>query len=127
MFSPENSNDMIAPLVQNDGDMGGWVQTPLSNFLIAGEDTQGKAARIEAVQVKGLEPPYHSHPEANETFYVINGKLTFFIAGETISAPAGTTVFIEQGKKYSFTVETETANTLILLTPAVSEKAQVRA
>jgi quercetin dioxygenase-like cupin family protein len=72
---------------------------------------------MEAVQVKGNEPPYHSHPEADETFYVINGKLTFFIAGETVSAPAGATVFIERGKKYSFTVETETANTLILLTP----------
>jgi quercetin dioxygenase-like cupin family protein len=127
MFSLENSNNMIAAVVQNDVDMRDWVQTPLSNFLITSEDTQGKAALMEAVQVKGNEPPRHSHPETDETFYVINGKITFFIAGETISAPAGTTVFIERGKEYSFTVETETANTLILLTPAVNEKAQVRA
>jgi quercetin dioxygenase-like cupin family protein len=125
MFSLENSNDMIAPIVQSDVDMRAWDQTPLSNFLITGEDTQGKAALIEAVQVRGNEPPYRSHPEADETFYVINGKLTFFIAGETISAPAGASVFIERGKEYSFTVETETANTLVLLTPAVTEKLPV--
>ena len=127
MFSLENSNDIIAAIEEKGQDTLVWVQTPLSNFLIRSEATQGKAAVMEAVQVKGNEPPRHSHPETDETFYVIEGKLTFSIAGETISAPAGTTVFIERGKEYSFTVETETANTLILLLPAVTEKVQISA
>lgn len=119
MFFLENSTDVT--IVEASSAAGPvWVQTPLSNILIGSEATRGKAAVMEAIQVKGYEPPPHSHPEADETFYVIDGKMTFFIAGETISAPAGTTVFIERGKEHSFTVETETADTLILWLPAVA-------
>ena len=96
----------------------GWSQTQLSSFLITSEETQGKAALLEAVQTKGNEPPRHSHQDTNEAFYVIDGKMTFYVEGETIAAPAGTTVFIGRGQEHSFTVDTATANTLVLLTPA---------
>jgi quercetin dioxygenase-like cupin family protein len=127
MFTLENSTSIITAVKAGGAAAFGWAQTPLSTFLIRGADTQGQAAVIEAIQVKGLEPPRHSHPEADETYYVIAGKMTFFIAGERISAPAGATVFIERGRVHSFVVETEMANTLILVTPAPPEKVQVRA
>jgi quercetin dioxygenase-like cupin family protein len=109
-------------------DTSAWFQAGLlTGFVITGETTQGKAAVMEAVQIKGQEPPRHSHPETDETFYVIEGKMTFYIDGKTIPAPAGTSVFIERGKEHSFTVETETANTLILLMPAPTGKVQAHA
>ena len=103
-------------------DKPSWPQTPLATFLISGEATQGKAAVLETVQRKGQEPPYHSHPETDETYHVIEGELTFSVDGKLIPAPAGTTVFIEQGKIHSFTVETESANMLILVMPAPAGK-----
>lgn len=108
-------------------DNQGWSQTPLASFLITGEATQGKAALLEIVQRKGQEPPYHSHPETDETYYVIEGELTFSVEGELISAPAGATVFIERGKIHSFAIETESANMLILVMPAPAEKLQAQA
>ena len=96
-----------------------WSEGPRSSFLITAEATQGQAALIEAVQQRGFEPPAHSHPQTNETYHVIEGEMTFTVNGQSISASAGTSVFIERGQEHSFTVETETANTLILLTPAV--------
>jgi quercetin dioxygenase-like cupin family protein len=127
MFSQANSNNGIAAVPNVGVDNSVWSQTPLANFVITGEATQGKAAVMEAVQRKGQEPPRHNHPETDETFYVIEGKMTFNVAGQTISAPAGTTVFIERGQEHSFVVETDTANTLILLIPAPTEKVQARA
>lgn len=127
MILQANSNEVLAA-GPNAGEANpAWPQTSLASFVISGETTQGKAAVMEAVQRKGQEPPRHRHSEIDETFYVIEGKITFFVEGETISVPAGTSVFIERGKEHSFIVETETANTLILLTPAPAQKTQVRA
>lgn len=104
-----------------------WAQNslaapiPFANFVISGEATQGRAALMEAIQHKGAEPPRHRHPETDEVFYVINGKMTFTVDGEVIPASAGTTVFIERAKEHTFVVETETAHTLVLLLPAPAE------
>jgi quercetin dioxygenase-like cupin family protein len=98
-----------------------WSEGPRSSFLISGEDTHGQAALIEAVHRQGQEPPAHVHPVTDEIFYVMEGEMTFYVDGESISAPAGTTVFIGRGKEHSFQVETTTANTLTLLIPAVTQ------
>jgi quercetin dioxygenase-like cupin family protein len=127
MFQQLISKNGLSAVLGAGADNPDWSQTPLASFLITGEATQGKAALLEMVQRKGQEPPYHSHPETDETYYVIEGELTFSIDGETISAPAGATVFIERGKMHSFTVETEIANMLILVMPAPAEKSQAQA
>lgn len=116
MFQQATTKNGISALSGVGTDYSVWKQTPLASFVITSEDTHGKAAVMEAVQRKGAEPPYHRHPETDETVYVIEGKMTFYVDGEQIPAPAGTTVFIERGKEHSFVVETEMANTLILLT-----------
>jgi quercetin dioxygenase-like cupin family protein len=117
----KNGSSVVPGLEVNSS---AWSQTPLASFIIPGEATQGKAAVMEAVQRKGDEPPAHSHPETDETYYVIEGQLTFTVAGKTISAPAGASVFIERGQEHSFVVETDTANTLVLLLPAPTESVQ---
>ena len=48
--------------------------------------------------------------------------MTFSVDGQTIAAPAGSNVFINRGRAYSFAVKTETANTLILFSPAISQE-----
>jgi len=98
-----------------------WSEGPRSSFLISGEDTHGQAALIEAVHKQGQEPPVHVHPVTDEIYYVMEGEMTFYLDGETIFAPAGTTVFIGRGKAHSFEVKTKTANTLVLLIPAVTQ------
>jgi quercetin dioxygenase-like cupin family protein len=98
-----------------------WIDGLLFSFLLAGEDTQGRFSLTRAIQRQGCEPPYHIHKNADETFYVVEGTLTFYLAGESLAAPAGTTVFVGRGREHSFTVETPTAETLILFTPAGTE------
>jgi quercetin dioxygenase-like cupin family protein len=112
------SNGGINTFSKNDAP---WSEGPRSSFLISGEDTHGQAALIEAVYQQGQEPPAHIHPVTDEIFYVMEGEMAFFLDGESISAPAGATVFIGRGKKHSFQVKSTTANVLVLLIPAVTQ------
>jgi len=98
-----------------------WIDGLLFSFLLTGEDTQGGFSLTRAIQREGCEPPFHIHRNADETFYVVEGTLTFYVAGQSLSAPAGTTVVVGRGQEHSFTVETATAETLILFTPAGTE------
>jgi quercetin dioxygenase-like cupin family protein len=91
------------------------------SFLLTSEDTQGAFSLTRAIQRQRSEPPFHIHKNADETSYVVDGNLAFYVAGESLTAPAGTTVFVGRGQEHSFTVETATAETLILFTPAGTE------
>jgi quercetin dioxygenase-like cupin family protein len=98
-----------------------WIDGLLFSFLLTSEDTQGGFSLTRAIQRQGCEPPFHIHKNADETFYVVEGTLTFYVAGESLAAPAGTTVFVRRGREHSFTVETAAAETLIFFTPAGTE------
>ena len=95
-----------------------WYNGSLMTFLAAGEDTQGQFALIEAVQRKGNVPPPHIHHREDEIFYVLEGELTVSVGDRTMKAAAGTMVFLPRNVPHSFTIESEQARMLILLTPA---------
>jgi len=92
----------------------GWLMT----FLATGEDTQGQFALIEAVARKGNVPPPHIHHREEETFYVLEGEVTFSVGGQTIKATPGTMVFLPRDVVHSFVIDSEQLRVLILLTPA---------
>jgi quercetin dioxygenase-like cupin family protein len=99
-----------------------WQEGPRTSFLINSTDTIGQAALIEAVLTKADEPEPHIHPDTDETYYVMSGRLTFIIEDQTVQAPTGTTVFIGRGKRHTFLVGTGNASVLILLTPGGDHK-----
>jgi quercetin dioxygenase-like cupin family protein len=92
----------------------GWLMT----FLATAEDTQGKFALIEAVARRGNVPPPHIHHREEETFYVLEGEVTFSVGGQTIKATPGTMVFLPRDVVHSFVIDSEQLRILILLTPA---------
>jgi quercetin dioxygenase-like cupin family protein len=58
-------------------------------FLATAEDAQGKCALIEAVARRGNDPPPHIHRREEETFYVLEGEITFSVGGQTIRPRQG--------------------------------------
>lgn len=95
-----------------------WYNGALMTFLATGEDTQGQFALIEAVGRKGNVPPPHIHHREDEIFYVLEGELAVSVGGRTIKAVPGTMVFLPRNVQHSFTIESEQARMLVLLTPA---------
>ena len=95
-----------------------WYSGHLMTFLATAEDTQGKFALIEAVARKGNVPPPHIHHREEETFYVLEGEMTFSVGGQTIKATPGTMVCLPRDVAHSFVIDSEQLRVLILLTPA---------
>ena len=58
-----------------------WFLAGLVNILLRGEETEGRVDMIEHAVPAGDEPPLHVHHDQEETFYVLEGELTLFLAG----------------------------------------------
>jgi quercetin dioxygenase-like cupin family protein len=50
----------------------------------------------------GREVEPHAHVDEDDAFYVLEGELTFTVAGEEVSAPAGTFVLVPPGVEHGF-------------------------
>ena len=62
--------------------------------------------------------PLHVHREDDETFYVLEGELTFYLDDDQpVAASAGSFVHIPGGVIHAFKVDSETARYLIITTP----------
>jgi mannose-6-phosphate isomerase-like protein (cupin superfamily) len=44
----------------------------------------------------------HVHPEEDDSFYILEGEMTFVIEGEDVPAPSGTFVLIPPGIEHAF-------------------------
>ena len=98
-----------------------WYSGWLLTFLATGQDTQGLFALMEQVARKGNVPPPHIHHREDETFYVLEGEMTFSVGDRTIKASRGTMVFLPRDVVHSFTIESEQVRILVLVTPAGAE------
>jgi quercetin dioxygenase-like cupin family protein len=98
-----------------------WYSGWLLTFLATAEETQGGFALIEAVAGKGNVPPPHIHQREEETFYVLEGEMTFFVGDRTIKATPGTMVIVPRRTLHSFVIESDRVRMLTLLTPAGME------
>ena len=82
----------------------------------------------------GMATPLHSQPEDDETFYVLEGDLTFYLEdGLPLAASAGSFVHLPAGTAHAYRVDSETARVLNVTTPqheaffrAAGEPAQSR-
>jgi quercetin dioxygenase-like cupin family protein len=82
-----------------------------------GEATGGGLAVIEDLASRGDATPLHRHPADDETFYILEGSVTFWLGeDEPVDAPAGAFVHIAAGVPHAFRVATETARYLIVTT-----------
>jgi quercetin dioxygenase-like cupin family protein len=94
------------------------------NVRLRGTDTDGRLAVVENVISAGFGgPPLHVHPSFDETFYVLEGELTFRLRDEIVSLPAGSLVFAAGSVPHTFANRSgQEARVLILCTPAGFER-----
>jgi quercetin dioxygenase-like cupin family protein len=98
-----------------------WFLGTLARVLLDGEQTGERFALIELVFPKGASPPLHSHPQ-DETFYIRDGQVTVWVDGQPRSCRQGAIAFAPGGTPHSFRVESDTAQMLVLSTPAGIER-----
>jgi len=95
-----------------------WFFGTLVTFKATTEQTGGRFSLLEQLAPRGMATPLHVQPEDDESFYVIEGELTFYLGdGKPIPASAGSFVHLPAGTPHAFQVDSETARVLNLTTP----------
>ena len=95
-----------------------WFLGTLAIVKATAESTRGAFGLIDSVIPAGFESPYHVHHAEDESFYVTEGELTFWVGGEVIQGPAGSFVYSPRGIPHTFEVASEEARFLLVAEPA---------
>lgn len=89
---------------------------------IADAESEGRFALVEALAFRSTEPPLHIHHNEDEAWYVLDGKMTFYVGGEVLEASGGSFVFAPSGIPHTFTVDVEPTRVLVFASPASFER-----
>ena len=80
--------------------------------------TEERFALVEALAFQATEPPLHIHHREDEAWYILDGKMTFYVADEVLEATAGCFAFAPRGIPHTFTVDVEPTRVLVFASPA---------
>jgi quercetin dioxygenase-like cupin family protein len=113
----------VVPVVRADGEgeklwfYGGGVHT----WKATSAETGGAFLLFEDIVSRGKATPLHTHPDADETMYVLDGEILLHMNGqEHRIGPRGVAVAL-RGVPHAFLVTSETARVLTLITPGIGE------
>ena len=89
------------------------------SFLVTGTESHGACFIAEGLAAPGGGPPPHRHYFEDESFYILEGSVTFQADGQTIHAKAGDFIHIPRGTVHSFKNEGAVpARALVVISPA---------
>lgn len=84
-----------------------------------GRDTNGGVSAVETHDAPGGGPPPHIHHREDETFQILDGEYEFTVAGKTILAKQGDTLFAPRGIPHTYRYVGKTPGRLLtVITPA---------
>jgi quercetin dioxygenase-like cupin family protein len=94
-----------------------WMGQTSTHFLATGAQTDGQFCLVEECAHKGESVPMHRHRDDRESFYVLEGEISFYL-GDAPGQRAGAGAFahIPGGIPHGFRIESQTARYLILTT-----------
>lgn len=99
-----------------------WLLGALMELRLNGEQTGGRLSLSEHHLPHGPASPLHAQPNEDETFYVLDGDLRYWIDGRWHAATVGSVVFVPRGTPHAFRVDSQTARVLVINNPAGHER-----
>lgn len=94
----------------------------LFHFLATGEHTNNQFSLIYIEVHKGNEPPAHTHRREDESYYILEGAIRFWIGDKVVDAKAGDFIYLPKGIPHRFELQSETVKELMWMTPSGLEK-----
>ncbi len=89
------------------------------SFLATGADSHGSCLIVEGMVAPGGGPPPHFHHSEDESFYILEGNVTFQAGGRTIHAKPGDFIHIPRGTVHSLKNEGNMpGRALVIISPA---------
>ena len=83
-------------------------------FLVTVSETGGRCAVFEATVLPGGGPPPHRHSREDESFYVIEGEITFQLEDGFVTAGSGAFVNMPIGTPHAFKNNTDRPATMLI-------------
>jgi quercetin dioxygenase-like cupin family protein len=108
-------------VVRKSGDgQAFWMLGGLYEVLLSSDESNGAVTIMHMTIPAGMGPPPHTNPGA-ESVYVIDGTVTYHIAGEMIDGGPGSLFHVPAGTLEWFE-PTSTARVLVTYTPGGIDK-----
>lgn len=95
-----------------------WHIDSLMTFKAMAEGTGGRLAVWEQLLPHKSSPPLHVHHHDDESWFVLDGTLTFQVAERSWTAEAGTFVWAPRAVPHTFRVDSSSARLLGLGVPS---------
>lgn len=99
-----------------------WYGPNLVTILTNNKETNGAFSLVNTLLRRGFDPPLHMHTREDESNYILEGEIIYTVGEETIYAKQGDYIHLPKNVPHTFKLVTETARTLLLITPGGFEK-----
>lgn len=103
--------------VRGDEGEARWWLGALAVIKATAANTGGQMTVIDVTDPPGVEAPLHVHHREDEAFWVLEGRVTFEVGGETIEASAGDFVFGPRDVPHRYSVGDAGSRMLFVLSP----------
>jgi len=94
----------MTSFVQPDRPEPLWFIDNLVHVHVDAEASHGRLALVEERGRRGNMPPLHVHHRDDETFFVIEGELSLFVAGRQLTLTGGLAALAPRGRPHSYRV-----------------------
>lgn len=95
-----------------------WSLGGRFTIKLGAAQAEQRFALVEALAFQATEPPLHVHHREDEAWYILEGKMTFYVGEQSLAATAGCFVFAPRGIPHTFTVDVEPTRVLLFASPA---------
>jgi quercetin dioxygenase-like cupin family protein len=102
-----------------------WWKSGRLTVKAGGPEAGHALSQIVVDDPQGTGPPVHIHHNEDETFYVLEGDVTFMVGDERIDLAAGGYLFGPRDIPHSYVVRSERARMLVTACPGGIEQALV--
>ena len=104
-----------------------WWKSGRLTVKAGGAEAGHAFSQIEVDDPRGTGPPLHLHRNEDETFYVLEGEVTFLVGEERVDLAAGDYLFAPREIPHAYIVRSERARMLVTASPGGVEQVFVSA
>ncbi len=114
---------MTTPLIRNadDAERRWFYGGGLHTWLVRRHEVDGAFLLFEDDVEPGKSTPLHTHPDAEETFYLLAGSMLLHVDGTETEVRAGGVAVVPRSVPHAFLAGSEGARMLCLHTPGGGE------
>lgn len=99
-----------------------WFLATRMVIKASAESTGGTFGLIEWQALAGFSPPLHIHHHEDESFWILEGRLTVVCDGQTFRAGPGSFVYLPRDLPHTFLVDEGPARGLLMVQPGGHER-----